>query len=172
MRIYQLPSARPGMRPHSHMRGSGIGSIFSKLLSYTRPLVKSALRASRPYAKKALKSLAKTGLSVVGDTVADVAGGDVSVKEAVKKNLKRGASDLSQSAQRGAKQILVDAAAKAVNVIKGRASAKKRKKSRKQTGRGFKSKRKKSARKKKASKRRKVKSKKQTRRRRSRGIFA
>ena len=68
-------------------RGSGIGSIFSKLLSYTRPLVKSALRASRPYAKKALKSLAKTGLSVVGDTVADVAAGG-NVKDAVKKNLK------------------------------------------------------------------------------------
>ena len=139
MRIYQLPSAHPGMRPHTHMqRGSGIGSIFSKLLSYTRPLVKSALRASRPLAKKALKSLAKTGLSTIGDTVADVVGGDVSVKEAVKKNMKRGVSKIGQSAQKGAKRMLMDA-----NVIKGKSTARKSKKSRKQTGRGVKAKRKK-----------------------------
>ena len=184
MRIYQLPSAQPGVRPHSHIqRGSGIGSIFSKLLTYARPLVKSALKASRPYAKRAIKSMAKTGVSVLGNTVADVAGGDVSVKEAVKKNLKRGASEIGQSAQRGAKQMLADAGLQSAKVIKGKRFAKKRKTSRKQSGKGRRNKRKKNTVKakfkrqigkgKKARVRRKAKSKKkQSRRRRSRGIFA
>ena len=178
MRIYQLPSAQPGVRAHGHVqRGSGIGSIFSKLLSYARPLVKTALKASRPYAKKALKSLAKTGISVVGDTVADVAGGDVSVKEAVKKNLKRGVSKIGQSAQQGAKRMMVDAGFQPANVIKGKRSAKKRKTSRKQSGKGRSRPKAKGRFKKQKGKgknvRRKAKpKKKQSRRRRSRGIFA
>ena len=125
MRVLQLRDRRP----HTHMqKGAGIGSIFSKLLTYARPIVRTALKAAAPQAKRTLKSLAKTGLSVAGNSVADAIGGDISLKQAIAKNARQGASDAKRTVKQGTKRMLRDAGDGVLKDIKRRRVTKRGKK--------------------------------------------
>ena len=55
-------------------RGSGFGSMFASLFRSIAPLAKAGMKAARPIAKKALKNLAETGISAIGESL--VPGGD------------------------------------------------------------------------------------------------
>ena len=181
MRILQLRDRRPHMH---QQRGAGIGSVFAKLLTYARPIVRTALKAAAPQAKRTLKSLAKTGLSVAGNSMADAIGGDLSLKQAIAKNARQGMSEAGRTVKSGAKRMLQDAGHGVVKDIKRRRVSKKRKtqkgkgvRSRKQKGKGSKGRRRQGG-KGTRGKKRKGKSRKKGRkttktrsRRRSRGIF-
>ena len=65
------------------VRGGG-NSIFSRLLSYSLPILKSAI----PYIKKAGKYIAKRGLEGIGAIAENYSQGD-NFKESVKKGIKR-----------------------------------------------------------------------------------
>ena len=104
MRTIHLPSHRIHMR--SNLVGRGLGGLFSRLFRMVTPLVKTAARAARPYAKSALKELGKTGLEVAGSTLADVASGETNIKQALRSNLKRGAQRARKTVTDGAKGAL------------------------------------------------------------------
>ena len=98
MRIIQLPSHR------RYMRGAGIGSLFSKLTTLVKPLLKTAIRTAKPIAKRTLKKLGKEGLNVAASTMSDVLENNMSLKDAAQKNVKRGMTRAKKSAKRGVKR--------------------------------------------------------------------
>ena len=69
--------------------GHGIGGIFRSLTKLFTPMAKSALRASKPFMKKAAKFAGRQALQVGLDTVKDISQGD-NVKASLSKNVKRG----------------------------------------------------------------------------------
>ena len=129
MRTLLLP-----FRPRGQ-RGSGIGSLFARLGSFVKPLLRTALRSSKPIAKKLATQLAKEGLSTATSTVADVASG-MPVKEAFKKNANEGITRVKGKIKAGVKRKLanlVDTGVKRIkrNRQKGRGRRVKRAKKRK-----------------------------------------
>ena len=98
MRIIQLPSHR------RYMRGAGIGSLFAKLTTLVKPLLKTAIKTARPIAKRTLKKLGKEGLNVAASTMSDVFENNMSLKDAAQKNVKRGMTRAKKTAKRGAKR--------------------------------------------------------------------
>ena len=96
MRIIRLPR---------YQRGSGIGGIFSKLLRFVTPIMKTAIKVGKPIAKRTLKELGKQGMTVAADTLGDVMAGRETVKGAVKKNAKRAMKKASKTVGANAKQI-------------------------------------------------------------------
>ena len=78
MRTLQLPyRAR-------RLEGKGIGGLFSRLGSFVRPLLKTAIKSTRPIAKQVAKQLATEGISATTSTAADMLSG-VAPKEAIRK---------------------------------------------------------------------------------------
>ena len=97
------------------MSGKGLGGLFARLSTYVRPLLKTALKAAKPLAKKTLKQLGKHGAEVASATLNDVVSNNMSLKEAAKKNVRQGMSKAKKTATRGVKKA-VKASAK--NVMK------------------------------------------------------
>lgn len=147
MKIIRIPYHR------RHMRGSGLGGLFSKLTTFVKPLLKSAFQAAKPLAKQTLKEIGKHGLHAASSTINDALTGDMTLKEAARKNIKKGWKRAKKTGVRGAKQAARASADEVMKHIK-----------RKQTGSGKVAK----AKKKKGQNKKK---KKQTSRRGFRGIF-
>ena len=66
-------------------------------------MLQSAIRSSKPLAKKLVKSLAKEGMSSAGSAISDIISG-VPVKDALKTNASLGLNRLRQGAIRGVKR--------------------------------------------------------------------
>ena len=122
MRIIQLPSSR------RHMKGGGIGNLFSKLTTFVRPLLKTAFRAAKPIAKKTIKQIGKEGVNAASNTFSDVLVNKMGVKEAATKNMKKSVD----VAKKGMKRALSSAISEVGKDIKRK----------KQSGSGIKPKRK------------------------------
>ena len=101
MKVLSLPRRR--VHP---MRGHGIGGIFSRIASFVKPLLRSAVTAAKPIAKQTLKKLGKTGLQVAASTLGDVVEGGIPLKQAVKQNVKRGVKRGKSTIKAGAKKAL------------------------------------------------------------------
>ena len=114
MRIIQLPSHR------RNMRGAGIGSLFAKLTTLVKPLLKTAIRTARPIAKTTLKKLGSEGLNVATSTMADVLTNNMGVKEAAQKNLKKGWTRAKKTVKRNAKRALSAVGSEVAKDIKRR----------------------------------------------------
>ena len=90
--------------PHRRFAyGNGaLGSLFSKMSLFLKPVLKGAAKAAAPVAKRTLKQLGRTGLDVVSNSLADVAEGK-NVKEAFKSNIKTGAQRAKKQIKKGVK---------------------------------------------------------------------
>lgn len=82
----------PVFRGMPYQDGYGIGGIFSKIGRSVVPMIKSVSKTLAPIAKRAGKSLLKTGTQVLSDVVL----GDDDIKSAV---VKRGKQNLRQALQ-------------------------------------------------------------------------
>ena len=111
------------------MRGHGWGGLFSRLTSYVKPLLKSAVRAARPVARETLRELGEQGLNVATSTLSDIAEGN-NVKEALKRNVRRGATRAKSTLKTGVKRAAKQSISQVQKDIKRR----------KQTGKGKKKK--------------------------------
>ena len=96
MRIIRLPR---------YQRGSGIGGIFSKLLRFVTPIMKTAIKVSKPIAKRTLKELGQQGMTAAASTLGDVISGRETVKGAVRKNAKMAMKKATNTVGANAKQI-------------------------------------------------------------------
>lgn len=155
MRIIQLP---PGRR---HMRGSGIGALFSKLTTLVKPLLKTAFRAAKPIATRTLKQLGKEGLNAIGGTASDVLLNNMSIQDAAKKNARSGLRRARKVAKTGAKRAFVSGVSEVRKDIKRRkqTGSGRKKRQRRRTTVKRKKRRQTSVKKKKRVKRRKRKNK-------------
>ena len=104
MKTIQLPLRRVHIQ--RNLRGYGLGGLFSRLGTFLKPLLKTAASAAKPIAKQTLKELGQQGLNVATSTLTDVIEGRAPVKEAMKKNVKRGAKEAKSVLQRGVKRAL------------------------------------------------------------------
>ena len=111
------------MRRSHPMRGKGLGGIFSRVISFVKPLLKSAVTAAKPIAKESLKQLGKTGLDVAASTAADIIEGGVPIKKAVRKNVRRGMKKGKATLKDGAKNVLKTSISAIQKDIKGKAQA-------------------------------------------------
>ena len=75
--------------PQRHLRGYGLGGIFSSLGRWVRPLLKTAVKAAKPLAKRTLKTLGKEGVKFAGNVIADSLQPNTSLKTALKRNVAR-----------------------------------------------------------------------------------
>ena len=145
MRILKLPMRRVHTLP---LTGYGIGSLFSCLGTFIKPLVRTALASAKPAARRTLKQLAKQGLETATSTALDVIAGEKpssalkqnvrraapKVKRVVKAGMKRGASAVRTAIK--AKQSGAGTKRRRVSGRKRQAS-KKKKKSRRRPYRGI-----------------------------------
>lgn len=118
MKILRLP-----MRRTHPMRGRGLGGIFSRVLSFVKPLLKTAVTAAKPIAKQTLKKLGKTGLDVAASTAADIIEGGVPIKKAVKRNVRKGIKKGKTTLKEGATSALKTGVTAIQKDIKGQAQA-------------------------------------------------
>jgi hypothetical protein len=75
--------------------GQGIGGLFSRMFSFVKPLISTAVRASKPILKNVLKDAGREGLKVGAEFIGDVLNGKngkQSLAARSKKGLKRTAS--------------------------------------------------------------------------------
>ena len=89
-----------------NLRGHGLGGLFARIGTFLKPLLKTAVRAAKPIAKKTLKELGNQGLNVASSTLTDVMTGEAPLKEAVRRNVRRGAREATTTLKRGARQAL------------------------------------------------------------------
>ena len=102
MNTIKLPLQRIHMQ--RNMRGHGLGGLFARIGTFLKPLLRTAVRAAKPIAKKTLKELGNQGLNVASSTLTDVLTGDAPLKEAVRRNVRQGVRGASSTLKRGAKQ--------------------------------------------------------------------
>ena len=98
-----LPFRPPG--GHSLHRGSGFGALFSRLGHLVKPLIKTAIRSSRPIAKKMVKGLAKEGATMASSTLSDVISG-TPVRSALKRNASASLNRVGKKMRVGAQNAL------------------------------------------------------------------
>ena len=122
-----LPFRPPG--GHSLHRGSGFGALFSRLGHLVKPLIKTAIRSSRPIAKKMVKGLAKEGATMASSTLSDVISG-TPVRSALKRNASASLNRVGKKMRVGAQNALGNL------VSNSRAKNKKRYKRKFQVGSG------------------------------------
>ena len=91
-RVHSLPAT-----------GYGIGSLFSTLGRFVRPLMRTAWTAAKPHAKRALKQLAKQGLETATSTAMDVISGE-KPSTALKQNVRRAAPRVKSTLKAGMKR--------------------------------------------------------------------
>ena len=146
MRILKLPMRRVHTLPPT---GYGIGSLFSRLGTFLKPLVRTAFASAKPVAKRTLKQLAKQGLETATSTALDVIAGEKPstalkqnvhraksrVKKTLKTGMKRGASAVRGAIK--AKQSGAGGKRRRVSGGKRRASKKKKKSRRRRPYRGI-----------------------------------
>lgn len=99
MKFIKIPYRR------RHMTGKGLGGLFAKLSTFVKPLLKTAMKAAKPLAKKTLKEMGRHGLSAASGTMNDMLTNNMSFKEAAKKNATQGLQNVKKTATHGAKQM-------------------------------------------------------------------
>ena len=136
MRTIQLPYQRPmvnQMRKIQYGRG-GVGSLFSRLASFLRPVLSKAVKVAAPHARQALKDVGREGLQVAANTLSDVVQGKNS-KESLKRNLEEGKTNavkkLKTNVKKGYEAIVDDIKSNQQPTKGSRASASKKKTSNK-----------------------------------------
>ena len=102
MRIFRAPRRRPFTAPRHHV-GYGLGSLFSRIGQYVRPLLKSAITMAKPAVKQTLKDLGKQGIQAASSTALDVLSGE-SPKSAVKRNIRRATPQVKRTLKTGMKR--------------------------------------------------------------------
>ena len=102
MNTIKLPLRRVHMQ--RNLRGHGLGGLFARIGTFLKPLLRTAVRAAKPIAKKTLKELGNQGLNVASSTLTDVLTGDAPLKEAVRRNVRQGVRGASSTLKQGAKQ--------------------------------------------------------------------
>ena len=102
MRTIKLPLRRVHMQ--RNLRGYGLGGLFARIGSFLKPLLRTAVHAAKPIAKQTLKELGNQGLNVASSTLADVVAGNAPLKDAVKRNVKRGVKEAKSTVKQGAKR--------------------------------------------------------------------
>lgn len=81
--------------PRRVQYGQGLGGLFSRMFSFVKPLISTAVRASKPIVKNALKNAGREGLKVGAEFIGDVLNGKnakQSLAARSKKGLKRAAN--------------------------------------------------------------------------------
>ena len=126
MKFIKIPYRR------RHMKGKGLGGLFAKLSTFVKPLLKTAMRAAKPLAKKTLKEIGRHGMTA-SSTVNDMLTNNMSLKEAAKKNVSQGLKNVKKTAARGAKRAVKASAREVMKDIKrkkqtGSGTVKKKKK--------------------------------------------
>ena len=145
MRILKLPMRHVYRRP---VTGHGIGSLFSSLGRFVKPLIRTAWSAAKPQARRTLKQLAKQGLEAATSTAMDVISGEkpsTALKQNVKRSMPRVKSTLKTGIKRGASAVKKSikgaqsggAKRRKVSGKKRKATAKKKKKKTRRPYRGI-----------------------------------
>lgn len=114
MRILKLPMRRVSTLPKT---GYGIGSLFSRLGTFVKPLLRTAFAAAKPAARRTLKQLAKQGLETATSTALDVISGE-KPSTALKQNVRRAIPQAKSTVKAGMKR----GSAAVKNAIKGKQS--------------------------------------------------
>lgn len=133
MRILKLPMRRVHTLPPT---GYGIGSLFSRLGAFVKPLLRSAIAAAKPQARRTLKQLAKQGLETATSTAFDVISGEkpsTALKQNVRKAAPKARSTVKAGIKRGASAVksAIKAKQSGTGVKRRRVSSKKRQRSKK-----------------------------------------
>lgn len=130
--------------PYPRQRGNGWGGILRRIGMMAKPLLRSALRSSKPIAKRMAKDLARQGLEMSAQTMGDMIGG-VPPGEAIRNNVQENLSQAGQTVSRGARRMAKS----------GFQAARKTYKRKSQSGSGAKSKKRKTSTKKKKKRKKK-----------------
>ena len=133
MRILKLPMRRVHTLPPT---GYGIGSLFSRLGTFVKPLLRTAFAAAKPAARRTLKQLAKQGLETATSTALDVISGEkpsTALKQNVRKAAPKVGSTVKAGMKRGASAVrsAIKAKQSGAGVKRRRVSCKKRQRSKK-----------------------------------------
>ena len=99
MRILRLPYQNLNLNRSRPLHGSGIGGLFRGLSRFLVPALKTAVKISKPYAKRVGKHLLKSGTDVAMASLQDISDGKdprQAIKDQVKQGLKRSASSMTQ----------------------------------------------------------------------------
>ena len=93
--------------PYSYRQeGNGLGGILRRLGMMAKPLLRSALKSSKPIAKRMIKDLARQGVEMgaqaVGDMVAGVPPSEA-LRESARTNLGQAGQRIKRSASKMAK---------------------------------------------------------------------
>ena len=104
--------------PYRH-RGQGIGSLLSKIGYFVKPLLRSAVKVTKPIAKQVAKDLANQGLQAATSTIGEIISG-TDPKEAIRSNAKAGFKRAQSTVKAGTKRALNETARGTVKAIKRR----------------------------------------------------
>ena len=131
--------------PRRH-EGRGWGNMLGRFI---KPLLRTAIRSTKPLAKKIAKDLANQGIQAATSTIGDLASG-VPPKDALRNNARAGWQRAKSTLQAGAKRAVENSVEAGVKSIKRRRKmqrgkgkpqrrhiAKKKRKSRKKTYKGI-----------------------------------
>lgn len=103
MPLRTMRSIRYGQKPGTI--GLGLGSLFSRLGRYVTPLLRTAVRAARPAAKRTLKKLGQQGIQAATSTLMDSVVDNIPLKEAAKNNLQKTLPKMKKTTMAGVKRV-------------------------------------------------------------------
>ena len=92
--------------PNKYQKGAGWGNVFSRITSFLRPFLSSAIRAGKPMAQNAIKQIANESIKTGANIISDITEGQ-NIKESIKQRGKQGL--------KSGKNILVDEVKKGIN---------------------------------------------------------
>ena len=97
--------------------GRGLGQILAKIGYFVKPLLRSAVKATKPIAKQVVKDLARQGIDATAATVGDLIAGE-NPRQAIKKNAKIGLQKAKSTLATGSKRALSESVRSGIKTIK------------------------------------------------------